>query len=44
MNKYYWQCKRKNGSLSEGSYSFLRRQWGRLFKGEKFTKIALWVD
>lgn len=44
MKKYYWQCRKKNGQYAEGSYNLLRRCYGRAFLGERFTKIAEWVD
>lgn len=44
MKKYYWVCKRKDGSIAEGFYSVARRMFGRLFLGETFIKVGVWHD
>lgn len=43
MKTYYWQMKRKNGSLVEGKFSLARRLFGRAFLGEKYTKLGDWL-
>jgi len=42
MKTYYWQMKRKNGSLVEGKFSFARRLIGRVFLGESYQVIGDW--
>ena len=42
MKKYYWQMKRKDGSLVEGKFSLARRVFGRLVLGETYTKLGEW--
>ena len=44
MKTYYWRCEKKNGKLAEGKFSIVRRAVGRLFMGEKFTKLGEWND
>lgn len=44
MSKHYYVCERNDGSLAEGYYSTIRRIVGRLFLGEKFTKIGSWHE
>ena len=40
MKTYYWQMRRKNGSLVEGRFSLARRVFGRMLLGEKYWKIG----
>lgn len=44
MKIYYWQMERLDGSLAEGEFCFVRRWFGKVFLGEKYTLIGIFRD
>lgn len=44
MKTFYWKMTRKNGTVVEGRFAFVRRAFGRIFLGEKYEIIGKWYD
>lgn len=45
MTIHYWiRCDKDWNTIAEGKYSFLKRLYLKVFKGEKFIKVASWRD
>ena len=42
--KYYYRCTKRDGSVSEGHFPYIRRFAGKLLFGEEFTILGKWID